>query len=116
MGGGLGGSVSPAGGDSSAKPPTSPTPPPQSALEGEKGSPQSAGAEGRKFKTSLLNLVLVPRPRHGDQYSAQPRPTGSAQRSRFRKDPDQPPSRVSFLIGSFFFFFSYPRLSPGSKA
>lgn len=39
----------------------------------------------------------------------------STVRSRFRKDPDQPPSRVSFLIGSFF-FFSYPRLSPGSKA
>ena len=28
----------------------------------------------------------------------------STVRSRFRKDPDQPPSRVSFLIGSFFFF------------
>lgn len=82
--GGLGSSFPSVGADSSAKPPTPSVPPPPSTLQGEKGSPQSAGAEGRKFKTSLLNLVLAPRPRHGDQHSAQARPSGSAQRSRLR--------------------------------
>lgn len=37
---------------------------------------ESAGAEGRKFKTSLLNLVLAPRPCRGDQRSAHAHPSG----------------------------------------
>lgn len=37
---------------------------------------ESAGAEGGKFKTSLLNLVLAPRPRRGDQHNAQAHPSG----------------------------------------
>ena len=82
--GGWGSSVRSVGADSSAKPRTPPVPPPPSALQDEKGSPRSVGAEGRKFKTSLLNLVLAPRPRHGDQHSAQARPSGSAQRSCLR--------------------------------
>lgn len=67
-------SVRSVGADSAAKPPTTLVPLPPRALQGDKGSPQSAGAEGRKFKTSLLNLVLAPRPRHGDQHSAQAHP------------------------------------------
>lgn len=37
---------------------------------------ESGGAEGRKFKTSLLNLVLAPRPCHGDQHSVHAHPSG----------------------------------------
>lgn len=47
---GVGGSVRSVGADSSVKPPTPPVPPPPRALQGEEGSPQSAGAEGRKSK------------------------------------------------------------------
>lgn len=37
---------------------------------------ESAVAEGRKFKTRLLNLVLAPRPRRGDHHNAQAQPSG----------------------------------------
>lgn len=73
-------------------------PPPPSALLPPRAPTRqgrrSALAEGRKFKTSLLNLVLAPRPRHGDQHNAQAQPSGNARRSPTRWDPSRPPYPV----------------------
>lgn len=104
--GGLGSSVRSVGADSSAKPPTPPVLPPPRALQGKEGSPQSAGAEGRKFKTSLLNLVLAPRPRHGDQHNAQAHSLRE-RAARYREIGPLSATIVGSLSDSFFFFFFF---------